>query len=405
MQRRNFLKAAGCTVFLPALESFGQTPADVASTKPKRFFNFHVGVGLFVDVLPQSFGKAYELGDAMQSLDAHRNQFTLYSNMVHGRSHANQHTVFMDRGTGTTMDQEIADTIGHHTPKKNIAILVGAHNNVAVSSWKNGLPVTPIESAQLVFNELFAQVDKKQEVALLARKRSVLDACLENTKVLKSQVSGHDKAKLEEYFNSLRESELELAKSHKWLNTPRAEVEFPSVPKYSSPYFPDDAQQERFLNNGSAVQRGLVFSMIHTAFKYDVTRVVNVHMPALDAKHHYFTHDAVTYKGGDGAKILTKYDASLYLQMAEFFRMMSDTKTDSGATLMDESIIVATCGNSIGAKGGSHNGKALPVFVAGGKYSNHGQNIDRTGLSTFDIYNTIMRDFGVDIGTRKTAEL
>ena len=44
---------------------------------------------------------------------------------------------------------------------------------------------------------------------------------------------------------------------------------------------------------------------------------------------------------------------------------------------------------------GPHNGNAIPVLVAGGKFANHGGHVMRKGETTCDIYLSILQKFGI----------
>ena len=59
MQRRQILKSAGCTLFLPALESFGNESHTSDDAELKRLFCISMGYGFFTDVLPQAGGADY----------------------------------------------------------------------------------------------------------------------------------------------------------------------------------------------------------------------------------------------------------------------------------------------------------------------------------------------------------
>ncbi|MGY8660659.1 MAG: hypothetical protein ACKVKH_18790, partial [Verrucomicrobiales bacterium] len=78
MKRRDILKTAGCTLFLPPLESFGKNRSAPAEADVKRLFCVSMGYGLFTDVLPQTDGADYVFSDHMDPLKKHRDHFTLY---------------------------------------------------------------------------------------------------------------------------------------------------------------------------------------------------------------------------------------------------------------------------------------------------------------------------------------
>ena len=395
MQRREILKSAGCVLFLPALESFGQNTPAPEEAEVKRLFCISMGYGIFTDVLPQIGGADYTFSDHMEPLQKHRDQFTLYSKMKFGGNHVHDHKCFVGDTTANpdSLDQIVADHIGHLTRVRNVVTFISHAHHHIVASWRDRLPIMPIQSTRVLFETLFARTDAKTQERLLAHKKSVLDGSLEEAKALMASVSGRDRQRLEEYFAALRESEQELNKSIEWLSRPRQDVEFPVAPKFENNFLTTDVDKKRFLENPRQIQRGIAFDMIYKAFKFDITRVVNFYMVGLDHDHHITTHNVP--KSEDARKSLTKYDSSFYSLLSNFYDKMSKTKGESGGTLMDETVTVATGNNSISQAMGPHNGNAIPVFVAGGKFANHGGHVIRNGETTCDIYLSILHKFGI----------
>ena len=395
MKRREILKSAGCMLFLPALESFGQNRTAPDETKVKRLFCVSMGYGLFTDVLPQADGADYAFSEHMDPLKKHREHFTLYSKMKFGGSHVRDHKCFVGN-TATnpdSLDQIVASHVGHLTRVRNVVTFISHAHHHIVASWRNRLPVMPIQSTRLLFETLFAKTDTKTQERLLAHKKSVLDGSLEEAKALMKRVSGRDRQRLEEYFAALRESEQELNKSIAWLNEPRQDVEFPVAPQLENNFLASDVDKKRFLENPRQIQRGIAFDMIYKAFRFDITRVVNFYMTGLDHDHHITTHNVP--KSENARNSLTKYDSSFYSLLSHFYDKLASTNVESGGTLMDETVTVATGNNSVSQTMGPHNGNEIPVFVAGGQFSNHGGHVIRKGETTCDIYLSILQQFGI----------
>lgn len=395
MKRREILKSGGCVLFLPTLESFGQNRPAPDETKVKRLFCVSMGYGLFTDVLPQGDGADYAFSEHMDPLKKHRDHFTLYSKMKFGGSHVRDHKCFVGN-TATnpdSLDQIVASHVGHLTRVRNVVTFISHAHHHIVASWRNRLPVMPIQSTRILFETLFAKTDTKTQERLLAHKKSVLDGSLEEAKALMTRVSGRDRQRLEEYFAALRESEQELNKSIAWLNEPRQDVEFPVAPQLENNFLASDVDKKRFLENPRQIQRGIAFDMIYKAFKFDITRVVNFYMTGLDHDHHITTHNVP--KSENARNSLTKYDSSFYSLLSHFYDKLASTNVESGGTLMDETVTVATGNNSVSQTMGPHNGNEIPVFVAGGKFSNHGGHVIRKGETTCDIYLSILQQFGI----------
>ncbi len=395
MKRREILKSAGCVLFLPSLESFGRNRTDLAQADVKRLFCVSMGYGFFTDVLPETGGADYTFSEHMEPLAKHREHFTLYSKMKFGGDHVRDHKCFVGNTTTNpdSLDQIVAGHIGHLTRVRNVATFISHAHHHIVASWRNRLPVMPIQSTRVLFETLFARTDRKTQERLLAHKKSVLDGSLEEAKSLMTQVSGQDRQRLEEYFAALRESERELNKSIEWLSKPQDVVEFPVAPKFENGFLTTDVDKKRFLENPRQIQRGIAFDMIYKAFKFDITRVANFYMTGLDNDHHITTHNVP--KSEDARTSLTKYDSSFFSLLSNFYDKLSSTQSESGGTLMDETVTVATGNNSVSQRMGPHNGNEIPVFVAGGKFSNHGGHVIRKGETTCDIYLSILQKFGI----------
>lgn len=396
MKRREILKSAGGVLFLPSLESFGQNRSTEEPTGVKRLFCISMGYGFFTDVLPETGGADYAFSDHMEPLKKHRDHFTLYSKMKFGGDHVRDHKCFVGNTTTNpdSLDQIVADHIGHQTRVRNIVTFIGHAHHHIVASWRNRLPITPIQSTRVLFETLFAKTDKKTQEQLLAHKKSVLDGSLEEAKSLMAKVSGKDRQRLEEYFAALRESEQELNKSIEWLSKPQQDVEFPVAPQFQNNFLATDIDKKRFLENPRQIQRGIAFDMIFKAFKFDITRVVNYYMVGLDHDHHITTHNVP--KSEEARNSLTKYDSSFFSLLSNFYGKLANTETDSGRTLMDETVTVATGNNSVSQSMGPHNGNAIPVFLAGGQFKNHGGHVIRKGETTCDIYLSILKKFGIE---------
>ncbi|MDA7493090.1 DUF1552 domain-containing protein, partial [bacterium] len=395
MKRREILKSAGCVLFLPSLESFGQNRSAPAEAEVKRLFCISMGYGFFTDVLPQTGGSNYTFSEHMEPLKKHRDHFTLYSKMKFGGNHVHDHKCFVGNTTTNpdSLDQIVADHIGHLTRVRNVVTFISHAHHHIVASWRNRLPVMPIQSTRLLFETLFAKTDSQTQERLLAHKKSVLDGSLNEAKTLMARVSGQDRQRLEEYFAALRESEQELNKSIEWLSNPHQDVEFPVAPQLENDFLATDVDKKRFLDNPRQIQRGIAFDMIYKAFKFDITRVVNFYMTGLDNDHHLTTHNVPKIE--EARTSLTKYDSSFFSLLSNFYDKLAKTKADSGGTLMNETVTVATGNNSVSQKMGPHNGNEIPVFVAGGQFANHGGHIIRQGETTCDIYLSILQRFGI----------
>ena len=394
MKRRSFLASAGCTIFLPALESLGQVAKDAGSSKAKRLLCLNVGQGICTDLMPKKTGADYETTSTFEPIDKYRDQYTVYTNFTGAGHHPNQMLSFADYGIRQrgqikdSLDQLAATHIGHHTRVRNVVV----QHNAQPASWKNGLPVSPTGTPKDLFQLLFGKIDKQKERELIELNKSVLDASRERAKQLMASVSSADRAKLEEYFASIRESENTIRKRELWLEKPQPEVPYPEVRNYESEQ--TTKTQKRIFADKYFVDRDIMLDLIHLAFKFDITRVVHFYASDVHRGHHGVTH-TIGRKGSVEAH--GEVDASFTMQLAHYFKNLTATKTASGATLMGETITLITAGNSICEEYGPHNGQRLPVIVAGGGFK-HGRHLTCTKETPrSNLYLTALHQLGIGV--------
>ena len=173
MKRREILKSAGCVLFLPSLESFGRNRTELDQADVKRLFCVSMGYGFFTDVLPETGGADYAFSEHMEPLEKHREHFTLYSKMKFGGDHVRDHKCFVGNTTTNpdSLDQIVAGHIGHLTRVRNVVTFISHAHHHIVASWRNRLPVMPIQSTRVLFETLFARTDRKTQERLLAHKK------------------------------------------------------------------------------------------------------------------------------------------------------------------------------------------------------------------------------------------
>src|SRR5437870_3609324 len=102
-------------------------------------------------------------------------------------------------------------------------------------AWdQRGKPMAGIDNPVLAYHRLFSDetMPLAQRQAMLAEKRSVLDAVLVDARRVQRGLNKTDNDKLDEYFQSVRDIETRLGKDEQWLNVPKAKVPL-SEPKPS----------------------------------------------------------------------------------------------------------------------------------------------------------------------------
>src|SRR5690242_19745875 len=200
--RRSFLKAAGVTVALPAMESLARiTRAAEAKQAPRRMVCVGNEFGMYPGAFwPQKPGADYELTTLLEPLGPHRKDLTLFSHLDHDLKggHFAVHTFLtgvksseakgLPEG-GISLDQRAAEFVGSQTrfPSLTIGSEDGLHGGCQMSWTRSGTRIPPITGPRDLFRLLFVEDDgaaKRQVVDRIALQGSILDAVLGDAKSL-----------------------------------------------------------------------------------------------------------------------------------------------------------------------------------------------------------------------------
>src|SRR5262249_26228416 len=226
---------------IPASTSWAQTPA-----KPVKRLGF-VFIPMGADQArwtPSGEGKLGELSPILTPLEPVKDQLTVITNTrlqnaypgTHDTSNASflsaapaKHTESSDYYLGTTVDQIAAKEIGRDTqlPSLQLAMdlnpLAGVCNNGYACVYQNCLswstPTTPLPSEahpRVVFERLFGEGgNAAARRAGLNDRASLLDSFTGNIAKLKQRVGASDRARLDQYLDSVRQVEREIQRAEK----------------------------------------------------------------------------------------------------------------------------------------------------------------------------------------------
>jgi hypothetical protein len=226
---------------LPSLRAHGQSSAPI-----RRFVTFYTPNGQIHSAWWPTAGSGtnFTLNDIHQPLAAHQSRLTLLKNVdlqsagggpggPHQRGIGTLFTGqylqsgdFVD-GCGSTagwadgisVDQVIAAQIGQTTPYASLELGVRATDNdvqgrIAYSGA--GAPLPPMVQPLDVYNRIFkdlvtpASANSQPTDAMIADRRSVLDAVSDQIAQLETQVSSDDKQKLDAHLSLVRDVERRL---------------------------------------------------------------------------------------------------------------------------------------------------------------------------------------------------
>ena len=353
--RRHFLQSSTALIALPVLESLGfrrfASAADPVAP-PKRLVFLGFGWGIteatwYPDITKP--GADYELPLGLKPLERHKRDFSVvqglwnkYSNEGHWGSTmwltgANRYAQpGQSFHNSISADQVAAAQMGLGTRFSSLQFnsseagdLSGHGPGLSMAWDMSGKPVGGQNGPVAAFHRLFAKdtTPLSQQKALLDQKRSVLDAVLDNAKSLQRGLAKNDNAKLEEYFQGIRDIERRLAKEEQWMEVPR-----PQAPlKEPTPGTQGNGREEIRL----------IYDIMIAAMQTDSTRVMTFRQPvstlltSMDIKVH--PHDMSHYHTTLGEKLdaSQRRDIAQSELLAGFLDKLKETKEADGSALFD----------------------------------------------------------------------
>ena len=395
MNRRDFLLAAGACLALPALAR------EAEKLPPKRLFAIHVPLGMMPAYF---FPKAGETSSPYLDLLAdHRDQFTTFAGLSHpgvdGNHHAGQcflsgasHPGQPTFRNSLSLDQLVAEKIGEDTRFGSLAVAVrqGEHYADSVAVSRSGVILPAEASAEKLYRKLFVAGTPEEKAATMRRIAaggSVLDLLLAKAKGLERSSDAQDRARLDQYFQSIRELETRLQRNLAWENRPKPKVDYP---------MPKDIADA----NEVVARSRLMFDLVRLALQTDSTRVVTLtlstfsvvpHVPGVKNETHGLTHH-----GNEPDKIaeLRRIEEAQLQVFGEMLAAFRDTR-ETGCNLLDRTqVLYGSClGNA-----NSHSNQNLPMILAGGGFR-HGQHlsfdtVNNTPLA--NLYVSMLQGLGVE---------
>jgi len=331
-------------------------------------------------------GPAMELGRVLQPLNDFRDRMVFVRGLYNaealkGNIHSSQTGNLLSGAplaaggtirSGTSVDQLIAQKIGHQTKlpslvlgcekanpsvHKNYSMLYSSH-----ISWTSPTTPTPLEVyPALAFDSLFKDSAERGD-------RSVLDAVLEDARDFRRNISQLDQQKLDEYLNSVREVEQRIDKAGQRgeLQGWRPTLSKPNMDRPQDGYPQDIVEHMR-----------LMCDILVLAFQTDTTRVCTLKLnndhgtlrfPHLNVDymiHHLLSHSDTE----DWLKV-----NQFFLEQVRYLATRMDAVQEGDRTLLDNSMLML-CSSMLN---GHHDANQLPVVLLGGGGGRikGGQNLD-----------------------------
>ena len=386
LSRRQFLRSTGIVLSLPLLDSvlptFSRAASAAAAKKPRRLLAICNNLGLLPDqFFPTQTGRGYALSPYLQHLAHHRDDFTVFSGVSHPDVDAGHPadvcflTAAPHPGSGgfrntISLDQYIAERIGHETRFPSLTLGVNVQQGQRSLSWTASGALIPCEEKPSdVFRRMFVQgspAEVAAQLRKLERGQSILDAVGSQAKDLQRGVTARDRDRLDQYFTSVRDLEQRMQMSRAWEHTPRPVVHVPEPLDPASP----KAYMEKVK---------LMYDMARLAFETDSTRSISllldsVSSPAIEFGDHKLSdgYHNLSHHGKSEAKLiqLKTVDEWHMKLLAELFTELKSIQED-GEPLLDRTMILY--GSNLG-NANTHVTTNLPTLFAGGGFR-HGQHL------------------------------
>jgi hypothetical protein len=374
--RRGFLRASGTTIALPFMASLNHKAfAKEVTPKPiRRMIFLSFGWGVTRETWYPKWaetGADYTLPEGLQPLAKHRRDFSVIQGMSHQYStEAHWGSTFYLTGAnrygvpGKSMSNTIsADQIAAKRWGDDVrfASLQFDCDNASASghgpglslAWdEQGKPLPGLKDPFLAYNRMFGDagmsVDEKR--AQIRAKNSSLDAIVSDAKFLKKGLNSADRDKLEEYLDSVRDIEIQLAREEAWMDVPK-----PKAPM---------KEPKEGLVGYEEIK--LAYDLMVAALQTDSTRVITYRQPvdtllkSLDVT--ITPHNMSHYSKGSRFEVSKLRDQKQSELLSYLFDRLKSTKDLNGHTLFDWTTI--SYGSNIHS---IHNLNNTPALIAGNR--------------------------------------
>ena len=384
VSRRRFLYGAGVALALPLLDSMRPAFARDAgpAQTPRRMLAICNNLGLLPDhFFPEQAGKGYKPSPYLELLNAHKDDFTVFSGVWHpdvdgGHPADNCFlTAAPHPGSGgfrntISLDQYAAQYVGNQTRFPSLTLGVNVSRGQRSLSWTaSGAMIPCEEKASEVFRRLFLrgspeEVDRQMRRLQLGQ--SIMDAVAGQAKTLQREVGPHDRERLDQYFTGVRDLEVRMGEAREWEKRPKPVVNVaPPVDPTTPKQYMDKVR--------------LMYDMAMLAFETDSTRLISlmldsVNSPAIDIEGAQITdgYHNLSHHGKSPAKVaqLEAIDREHMKHLDALFTQLK-AKHEGHDTLLDRTMVLY--GSNLG-NANTHVTTNLPVLLAGGGFR-HGQHL------------------------------
>jgi hypothetical protein len=424
--RRNVLRGltrgSAIAVGLPFLDLFldgnGEALASGAPL-PTRFGTWFWGCGInSARWIPDKIGADYDLKAELLPLGALKDKVSVFSGFncaLGGRPNLNHWSGVMATFAGSspakggmnggatdlpTIDCLVADAIGKGTRFSSLEVACTGQSSVSYSmragSTVNPSEVDPIQLYQRIFGAEFRDPNAgefKPDTGVMLR-QSVLSSVKDDRDKLMGMVGAADRARVDQYFTSVRQLENQLSLM---LEKP-APAEACAIPKTPAKAELGPTWEVAMKNHS------LLTELVVMALACNQTKVFNVALSAAasnlrkagtSVSFHQLTHEEPVDE-----KVGFQPESTFFIEksMEAFANLVKhmDTIKEGDRTLLDNSLVLATSESNYARV---HSIDSLPVMVAGkgsGRWRS-GMHVAGKGDPTSRVGLTIQQVLGMPV--------
>ena len=314
----------------------------------------------------------------MEPLQPLRQELTVFSGLshpaartIHGHSNADQFLTGAHTGghgdyqNSISLDQKFAETVGDETRFSSLVLSTdggtGSPRGTQTMSFnRQGKPIPAENRPKRIFDMLFVK-DNKDAARKLALSQSALDELIADAKSMRAKLSTHDQKTLDDYLQSVRETEKRVEKAKRWIEVP--------LPKVDADHLTLDVNPEDPRNYLQTM-----FELIFLAFKTDSTRIATYQLGRENGvgisdylaravgfrQTHQLSHQT---KQPGGWKNFGTYCRFLSEEYGRFLTRLKTTPEPGGNGMMLDHTL-ALFGSASSA---FHLSRNYPLILAGGK--------------------------------------
>jgi hypothetical protein len=427
---KGFVGGSAVTVGLPFLDGFlnssGTALAATGAPLPTCFGTWFWGCGLNPGRWePQKVGLNYDLTPEMQPLERFKQKINVYSGFkvfTDGKAQKPHYTGNVGILTGhvprgqdihASVDTLISDVIGRKTRFRSLE-MTATGDAKHTQSYRGGSVVNPAEVSPLaLYTRIFGpefqdpgSADFKPDPRVMVRK-SVIAGVTEQRKSFEKDLGAADRARLDEYFTSLRQLEQQLD----------IQLQRPApLESCSRPNEPSKTAYSLDIEEAT-INHKLFATLTAQALACNQTRVFNtvftdanslVRRPGTTATHHILTHEEAIDE-----KLGYQPQATWFINriISEFATMLSALEAfrEGDRTLLDRVLVMAVSETGF-AK--THSLENIAMFTAGSaggrvKTGIHvqakGDPVTRLGLTVQQVLGVPVSAWGTEsMNTTKT---